>query len=172
MSRHYTASTRDRIGDLVTGLRADTTVGNAATYLTSVQTNFFTLYGRIMIMEMYIEVITALGANATTVQFKYVSATPVITVQNLSDASTDDLTSAAAGDRMNYVGGAVTGVPTVSATPGVGDEHCADPIILGLESGVGYITVTCAGADATQGTIQASIHYVPMSDGAYVIGTW
>ena len=172
MSRKYAASTRDRIGDLVTGLRADTSVGAAATYLTSSQNAIFTLYGRIMIMELYMEVITALGAQVGTVQFKYVSATPVITVQNLSAASTDDLTSAAVGDRLNYVGGAVNAVPTVSATPAIGDEHCADPIILGLEGGIGTIHTVVAVADMLSGTIQWSIHYVPMSDGAYVVGAW
>ena len=172
MSRKYAASTRDRIGDLVTGLRADTSVGNSATYLTSAQTEIFNIFGRIMIMEMYLEVITVMGAQASTVQFNYTSSTPTITVQDLSATSTDDLTSAAVGDRLNYVGGAVNAVPTVSATPAIGDEHCADPIIVGLESGIGTIGIVTAGADSLSGTIQFFIHYVPMSDGANVTGVF
>jgi len=168
MSRNYKASTRDRVSDLVTGMRVDTSVGAATTYITSAQKEIFNVYGRIMILEMYLEVITALGANASTVQFNATWSTPAYTVQDLSATSTDDLTSAAAGDRLNYVGGAVNAVPTVSATPAIGDEHCADPTIVGLESGIGTIGVVTAGADATQGTIQFSIHYIPMSDGAYV----
>ena len=168
MSRNYKASTRDRVGDLVTGMRVDTSVGAATTYVTSAQKEIFNVYGRILILEMYLEVITALGADASTVQFNATWSTPAYTVQNLSATSTDDLTSAAAGDRLNYVGGAVNAVPTVSATPAIGDEHCADPTIVGLESGIGTIGVVTAGADATQGTVQFSIHYVPMSDGAYV----
>ncbi len=87
-------------------------------------------------------------------------------------ASTDTLSDAAVGDRLNYVGGVVTGTPTVSVAPGIGDEHCPDPIILGLESGIGTIHVVTAGADVTSGTIQFSIHYIPMSDGAYVTGVF
>ena len=173
MSRHYAASTRDRIGDLVTGMRIDTSVGAATTYVTSAQKEIFNVYGRIMILEMYLEVITAFGANASTVQFNATfldtdGTTSLYTVQNLSATSTDDLTSAAAGDRLNYVGGAVNGVPTVSSTPAIGDEHCADPTIVGMENGIGTIGVVTAGADATDGTCQFSIHYIPMSDGAYV----
>jgi len=168
MSRNYKASTRDRVSDLVTGMRVDTSVGAATTYITSAQKEIFNVYGRIMILEMYLEVITALGVNASTVQFNATWSTPAYTVQDLSATSTDDLTSAAAGDRLNYVGGAVNAVPTVSATPAIGDEHCADPTIVGLESGIGTIGVVTAGADATQGTVQFSIHYIPMSDGAYV----
>ena len=168
MSRNYQATTRDRIGDLVTGMRIDTSVGAATTYITSAQVEIFNVYGRIMILEMYLEVVTALGANASTVQWNATWSTPVYTVQDLSATSTDDLTSAAAGDRLNYVGGAVNAVPTVSATPGVGDEHCADPTMVGFEGGVGTIGCVTAGADATQGTVQFTIHYIPMSDGAYV----
>jgi hypothetical protein len=149
-------------------MRVDTSVGAATTYVTSAQKEIFNVYGRILILEMYLEVITALGANASTVQFNATWSTPAYTVQSLSATSTDDLTSAAAGDRLNYVGGAVNAVPTVSATPAIGDEHCADPTIVGLESGTGTIGVVTAGADATQGTVQFSIHYIPMSDGAYV----
>jgi hypothetical protein len=172
MSRNYTASTRDRVGDFVTGMRIDTTVGAATTYITSAQVEIFNVFGRIMILEMYLEVVTALGANASTVQWNYTSSTPVITVQDLSATSTDVLTSAARGDRLNYVGGAVNAVPTVSATPGIGDEHCADPTMVGLESGIGTVGCVTAGADATAGTVQFSIHYIPMSDGAYVTGVF
>ena len=168
MSRNYKASTWDRVSDLVTGMRVDTSVGAGTTYVTSAQKEIFNVFGRILILEMYLEVITALGADASTVQFNATWSTPAYTVQALSATSTDVLTSAAAGDRLNYVGGAVNAVPTVSSTPGVGDEHCADPTIVGLESGIGTIGVVTAGADATQGTIQFSIHYIPMSDGAYV----
>jgi len=168
MSRNYKASTRDRVGDLVTGMRVDTSVGAATTYITSAQKEVFNVFGRIMIMEMYMEVITAFGANASTVQWNATFTTPVIGIEPLCATSTDDLTSAARGDRLNFVGGAITAVSTVSSTPGVGDEHCADPIMVGLESGIGTIGVVTAGADATAGTCQFSIHYVPMSDGAYV----
>ena len=168
MSRNYKASTRDRVSDLVTGMRVDTSVGAATTYCVKTQKEIFNVYGRIMILEMYGEVITAFGANATTLQFNYTSSTPVITVQDLCALSTDDLTSAAAGDRVQFPGGAVLTVATVSATPGVQDEHCADPHIIGLESGIGTIGILTAGTSATQGTIQFSIHYIPMSDGAYV----
>ena len=168
MSRNYKASTRDRVSDLVTGMRVDTSVGAGTTYVTSAQKEIFNVFGRILILEMYLEVITALGADASTVQFNATWSTPAYTFQDLSATSTDDLTSAAAGDRLNYVGGAVNAVPTVSATPAIGDEHCADPTIVGLESGIGTIGVVTAGADATQGTVQFSIHYIPMSDGAYV----
>jgi len=172
MSRKYKPSTREYVGDLVTGMREDTSVGNATTYITSSQVEIFNVYGRVMILEMYIEVITAISTTASTVLFNYTSSTPVITVQNLSATSTDTLSDAPRGDRLNYVGGSVLAVPTLSATPGVGDEACVDPTIVGLESGIGSIGVVTAGADATGGTVQFSIHYIPMSDGAYVEGAF
>jgi hypothetical protein len=172
MSRNYTASTRDRVGDLVTGMRIDTSVALASVKLTSAQTEIFNVFGRILILEMYLEVITTMSSTASTVQFMYTSTVPEITVQQFSNTSTDTLNAAAVGDRLNYVGGALNAVPTVSATPAIGDEHCADPIILGLEGGTGLIGILTAGADATgaTATIQFSIHYIPMSDGAYVTG--
>ena len=173
MSRHYPASTRDRIGDLVTGMRIDTTVGAATTYCVQTQQEIFNVYGRIYIMELYGEVISAFGADATTMQFNYTSSTPVITVQDLCGLSTDVLTSAPRGDRIQHPGGAVATLATGSATPGVGDEHCADPQIIGLKNGIGTVGILTAGANATgTGTIQFSIHYIPMSDGAYVTAVW
>jgi hypothetical protein len=168
MSRNYTASTRDRIGDLVTGMRIDTSVAAATATLVSVQQEVFNVYGRIMVLEMYLEVISALGADATTVLFNYTSATAGITAQAMCAASTDVLTSAARGFRMQLAGGAITNVATMSATEGVQDEHCTDPQIIGCENGTGTVGVVSAGANATDGTIQYTIHYIPMSDGAYV----
>ena len=168
MSRNYTASTRDRIGDLVTGLRVDTSVVSYTPYLAATQTEIFNVFGRIMIMELYMEVITELGANATTLQFNYTSTTPSILVEDLCALSTDVLTSSDVGDRMQHPGGAVLTVATLSATECIGDEHCAAPQIIGMESGIGTVGVLSAGTNNTQGTIQFSIHYVPMSDGAYV----
>ncbi len=167
MSRNYTASTRDRVGDLVTGMRIDTSVLAAATYFDTAQWEMFNVFGRIMILEMYCEVITTMGADACTLLFNYTSSTPVITVQPLSTISTDDFANSDVGDRMAYAGGAVATVATLSATECIGDKHCADPTIVGLESGIGTIGIDTVVA-ATSGTVQFSIHYIPMSDGAYV----
>ena len=168
MSRHYTASTRDRIGDLVTGMRVDTSVVTYTPYLEATQTEIFNVFGRIMIMELYLEVITTMGANATTLQFNYTSATPVIEVEDLCGLSTDTLNAADTGARMQHPGGVVTTAATLSATECIGDENCPNPQIIGMESGIGTVGVLTAGANNTGGTIQFSIHYVPMSDGAYV----
>ena len=168
MSRHYRPSTRDRIGDLVTGMRIDTSVVAGTTYLIQTQQEIFNVFGRIMIMELYCEVITTMGADATTLQFNYTSSTPGITVQDLSALSTDTFANSDVGDRMQHPGGAVATVVTLSATECIGDEHCAEPQIVGLESGIGTIGQLTAGANNTAGTVQFSIHYVPMSDGAYV----
>lgn len=167
MSRHYTASTRDRIGDLVTGMRVDTSVLAGGTYFDQADWNIFNVFGRIMIMEMYLEVVTLMGAEATTLFFTYTSSTPVIGVKPFSTVSLDTLANADVGARMNFVGGALTGVATLSATECIGDEHCADPIMVGMESGIGTIGIDTVVAGAT-GTVRFSIHYVPMSDGAYV----
>jgi len=52
MSRNYKASTRDRVSDLVTGMRVDTSVGAGTTYVTSAQKEIFNVFGRILILEM------------------------------------------------------------------------------------------------------------------------
>ena len=167
MSRNYSPSTRDRIGDLVTGMRIDTSTIAVATYFDEADQNIFNLFGRIMIMELYFEVVTTMGADACTLFFTYTSSTPVITVKPFSTVSVDDFANSDVGDRMNFVGGALTGVATLSATECIGDEHCADPIMVGMENGIGTIGIDTVVA-ATSGTGYFSIHYVPMSDGAYV----
>ena len=167
MSRHYTASTRDRIGDLVTGMRIDTSEIACDTYFDEGQHEIFNVFGRIMIMELYFEVTAVHAANACTLLFNYTSSDPVITVKPFTTVSVDDFTSSDVGDRMSFIGGILTGVPKLSATECIGDEYCTDPIMIGLESGTGTIGIDTVVA-ATQGNGIFSIHYVPMSDGAYV----
>jgi hypothetical protein len=99
--------------------------------------------------------------------FNWTSSDPVIGQKPFTTISTDDFANSDVGDRMTFVGGALTGVATLSATECISDEHCADPIMIGLESGTGTIGIDTVVA-AASGTGYFSIHYVPMSDGAYV----
>ena len=167
MSRHYTASTRDRIGDLVTGMRIDTSTIAVATYFDEAQWEIFNVFGRIMIMDMYFEVVTTMSADACTLLWNYTSSDPVITVQPFTTISVDTFANSDVGDRMTFIGGALTNVAKLSATECISDEPCTDPIMIGLESGTGTIGIDTVVA-ATSGTGYFSIHYVPMSDGAYV----
>lgn len=168
---NYAPSTRARIADLILGMHVETTAGVlvAANFTNPTQTELFNIYGRICLMQLFIELTAAADANATTVAINCTFTTPVIAL-NVMNAASGSIASIGAHGRITWQGGAVATVVTVTDSAGLTDvtpPHTWQ--FLGGESTVG--TIGMAAAAATQAaTIAATGHlfYVPMSKGAYV----
>ena len=167
---NYNPSTIARIGDLVNGIRVDTSAIAAATYFLTGDTNtaLFNVYGRVKIHELFGEVKTAaFSADACVLYYNFTSTSPAIAVAPISAASAS-LASLAIGERIAWIGGAVATATVITATPGITDV-ARIPQIVGVESGVGTIGMLTATASITgNATVKFSIFYTPMSDGAYV----
>lgn len=173
---NYSPSTRNRIADFINGLHVETTGGVlvAANFTTGgTQTELFNIYGRIGIMELFIELTSAADANATQVLFNCTFTTPVI-AQNPLCAKCASIANLGAYGRIVYPGGVVATAAIITDSAGLTDvEMAGKKAIVGGVSAAGVNTVGTIGmqaSDATQaGTIAATAHlyYVPMSTGAY-----
>jgi hypothetical protein len=174
MSRSYAPSTIDVIGDLTNGLHVQTSVfTNVVAFLQNAQIEMFNVYGRILLINLFIEAITVSGAGAAQIAFNYTGfgATRALNTKCASIAALPQ------GGRVVWVGGAVgaiAGVITVAATGGVSDVTCR-PIarhIIGAEGGVATIGTLTTDASSASGTSQANLFYVPLSDDAYVTAAY
>lgn len=168
MSRHYNQSTRDVVGDIMNGLRVDTTVLAASSYLLTgpTQTELFTVYGRIRIHSLFGEVTVVFANNACVLYYTFTSSSPVIAVGPLCAASAS-LAQLAVGERIMWVGGVVATAAVLTATPGISDVN-PTPQIVGTNGGTGTIGINTATATVATGNLKFSLFYTPMSDGAYV----
>lgn len=175
MSRNYNASTIDVMGDFHCGLRVETGVFAAATYINHTTNtgrwDLFNVYGRILLKHLFIEAITVFGAGASVLRFSFESTTPVIAVQDISGACAS-VSALPQGGRIVWVGGAVAtaAVITVAATGGVSDVIPSAGQYIGTKNGVGTIGIFTETATLASGTAQAVLCYAPLSDGAYVTG--
>ncbi len=138
MGRNYAPSTIDVIGDLANGLHAETTTYNTATYWKTdgasppigEQHELFNVYGRILVLQLYIEMVTASGGGAALLQFNATFSDPVATVEPISNPCATTATMLAGG-RIVWLGGVITSIPTVtvllggaiSPLDGVGPEN-------------------------------------------------
>lgn len=163
---NYAPSTIARIGDLMNGIRVDTSALAAATYMAGTQIELFNVYGRIRVHSLFGEVTVIISNTATALLFNFTSSDPVIAVQPMCAAS-GSCAQLAVGERIMWVGGAVATAAVLTATPAISDINPA-PQIVGTNGGTGTIGILTSVANATSGTVKFSIFYTPMSDGAYV----
>ncbi|OFV82499.1 MAG: hypothetical protein A2W26_10160 [Acidobacteria bacterium RBG_16_64_8] len=168
---NYSPSTRARIADLINGMRVDTGVLAAATYIEQTQHELFNVVGRVKIHNLFAEVTVVFSNNAALVKFNYTSATPAIGVADLCGVSLT-VAQLAVGERIFWVGGAVATAAVLTATPGISDILATAQIVGGVTTAgvnyVGTIGILSTTASLTTGSFRASIFYSPMSDGAYV----
>ena len=167
---NYNPSTLERIADIKGGIRVDTGVINATTLLDhnpSASVSLYAIHGRILLVQWYVEVISAISDNAATLQFVCTFTTPSI-AENAMGAKCASLAKAAQGLRVVHVGGAVATAAVITDSAGLSDVTCVTPHIVGGYGFVGTLGTLCADATATTGTLQSSLHYIPYSDGAYV----
>ena len=160
---------------MILGLHVQTTNGGlaAAEFTNPTQTELFTVYGRIGVKQLFIELTAAADANATTVAFNTTFTVPVIAL-NVMNAASASIASLGAYGRIAFVGGAVASAAIITDSAGLTDVEAAGKMhILGGISATGTNTtgtIGMAAAGATQAaTITATAHlfYVPMSVGAY-----
>jgi len=167
---NYNPSTIARIGDIVNGIRVDTSALAAATYMLTgpTQTEIFNVFGRIKIHELFGETAdAAFSAHACVLKYTFTSSSPVIVVADIQSVSAT-LSQLAVGERIAWIGGAVATAVVLTATPAITDV-ARIPQIVGVNAGVGTIGINTATASITgAATVTFSIFYTPMSDGAYV----
>ena len=173
---NYAPSTRERIADLVAGMRLETAIFDANTYFdngstTTGQYELFQVYGRILLMHLYIEITTVLGAGAAVISFTYTSSSPAIGVQEICDACAS-VAALPEGCRIVWPGGIIATLATitVATTGGVSDyTPPGNPHYIGTQGGTGTIGMLTATAQSASGAAQAFMNYVPMEVGAYVV---
>ena len=172
---NYSPSTIARIGDIVLGIRVDTSVVDVSdlVHLHQAQVEDFNVYGTILLKYLFMEVTVLLGTAATLFQYTYscplhTGGAITSTKLGLVSLSITDMTE---GQRVAWGGGAVAGSNhQLTGSAGVSDfaVGLTDPIIIGYRdavSTIGHLTTT---ADMLTGSVFHSCFYVPMSDGAYV----
>ena len=168
MTRNFSPSTIDVIGDITNGIGVATGVFANLTYFHQDQWELFHVYGRVLLKRLFIECITDNGAGATLIQFNYTFTTPAITVKPMCAVS-GSIAAVPRGARFVWVGGAVATACVITvATGGFSDVVNTNPAILGGEGFIGTVGMLTTTADAASGTSQAFAYYVPMSDGAYM----
>ncbi len=172
---NYSPSTIARIGDIVLGIRVDTSVVDVSdlVHLHQAQVEDFNVYGTILLKHLFMEITVLLGTAGTLFQYTYscllhtggaIASTKLGTVSGT-------ITDMTEGSRVVWGGGAVAGANhQLTGSAGVSDVAVGlgDPIIIGYRdavSTIGHLTTT---ADMLTGSVFHSLFYVPMSDGAYV----
>ena len=158
-------STREAIGQVAAGVRLQTSVFANVTYIAAGATDVFTVNGRIRIMSLDLEAVTAFSNTATLLKWQFNPSTPAIAAFDISGAA---LTCAliAVGRRVVFQGTALDTAQVIS------DNACAsleapNTMDIGCYGGVGTLAIVGAVA-ATSGTSIITLCYVPLSDGAYV----
>lgn len=169
---NYAPSTRERISDLIAGMRVQTGVFNCATYINHTtntgQFELFNVHGRILLMHLYIEAITVWGAGAAVISFTYTSSDPVVAVAEICDACAS-VATLAEGRRVVWPGGVVATLAVITASAGISDyTPPGNPHYIGTQGGTGTIGMLTATATLASGTAQAFMNYVPLEIGAYV----
>lgn len=172
MGRHYTASTIDVVGDLHNGLHVETSVFDCIAPwkgTVPVQTELFNVFGRILLLQLFIEMTVIQGGGATLIRFNATFATPAVGVQPISAVSAS-VAGLAVGSRVVWQGGDILSAPivTVVAVGGISDVFPVARQIIGTVGGIGTLGHVPSIADTASGSAQANCFYVPMSDDAYV----
>jgi hypothetical protein len=163
---NYNQSTIDRIGDITRGIHVKTgTIANTVA-LPSAAYDIFTVYGRIRIIGLDIEAVTAFDVDATLVKWRFTSTTPSVGVSDISAVSLS-IASIPIGARVMWRGTAVATAPDVSATQ-ASIAVVQDWMDVGLTGGIGKITATSSIAAQSSGTCRFNIYYLPISEGAFV----
>jgi len=165
---NYNPNTLNRIGSITTGVHVKTGVLNNSAYLTSGDPthSLFNVYGRIRILGLDVEAVTAFAADLTTVKFTFTSTTPSVGISDISALSLS-IASIPIGAKVKWLGTAVNTAPAVGATQAHIAAFSADTMDVGHTNGIGVISKTAAAAVQGSGTCRFNLYYLPISEGAY-----
>lgn len=165
---NYNQSTRERIGDINRGLVVATpTMENTTAMPGNADVDVFTVYGRIRILSLDVEAITAWSNTATTLKFTFDPSNPAISAVDLSAACTT-VAQLGIGRRVRLDGTALNTAAAIDANAAV-SLKASGYIEVGCYDGVGAIGITSAAAAQTSGTSKATLIYVPITPGAYAV---
>jgi len=166
---NYNISTIDRIGDITRGIHVKTGVLANTAYFDhnpDVDKPLFTVHGRIRIIGLNCEAVTAFAADASLLKWTFESTTPVIAAADISAVSLT-VASIPIGARIMWRGTAVATAPDVSATQ-ASIAVVTDYMDVGLTGGIGIINSHATIATQASGTCLFNLYYLPISEGAYV----
>ena len=170
MANNYSVSTIDRIGDITRGIHVKTgTILNTLAFdnAPALELDLFTVYGRIRIIGLNCEAVSAFAAEASLLQWRFKSTTPVIAYADISAVSLT-VQSIPIGARIMWRGTAVNTAPDVSATQ-ASIAVVQDWMDVGLTGGVGVIGSLCTTATQASGSCLMNLYYLPISEGAYAV---
>ena len=163
-------STIEAVSDLHRGLLCETANLEATDYwLILDSAAIFTVYGRILLLELYGE-ITEDMAGAAQPNFSHTATDTTITDICAVSASIAALN---AGNRVVWPGGTTAGVLVITGVEYDSPANAGVGFILGGVTAAGVnmtTTINADGsvADATNGNVRFTCVYAPMSAGAYV----
>ena len=168
---NYSPSTIARIGDIKNGLLVETTDMSSTLWGTA-QAELFTVYNRIILHALWIEITaTSLVGAGTLMNFTWTSTVPTVVLQNISGVSAD-IDSMDRGERIVWPG-VTLATAKVLSTEGVSLCPTSIPFIIGIAPSAtltSYGTIGCLPTVATlsAGTGKAGLLYTPIDPGAYV----
>lgn len=161
----------ERIGDIKNGILVETTDMSYALWGTA-QAELFTVYNRIILHALWIEVTaTSLVGAGTLMNFTFTSTEPVVALVDISAASAD-IDSMDRGERIVWPG-VTMATATVLSIEGLSYMPDTIPMIIGIApsattTSVGTIGCLPTVAVLTAGTGKAGLLYTPLDPGAYV----
>lgn len=165
-------STKEAISDLHRGLLCETANLEAADYWEIADTTtIFTVYGRILLLELYAE-ITEDITGAAQPNYAYASTTPAFGPTDICAVSAG-IGALVVGNRHVWPGGTVAGACTITGIAYDSPAATGVGFLLGgvTAAGVNFIGAIRADgsvADATDGNMRFTCVYAPMSLGAYI----
>ena len=168
---NYNLSTIDRIGDITRGIHVKTgTLLNTLIFdhNPALEVDLFTVYGRIRIIGLNCEAVTAFAADASLLQWRFKSTTPVIAYADISAVSLT-VASMVIGARIMWRGTAVNTAPDTNNTVQASIAVVQDWMDVGLTGGVGVIGSLCTTATQASGSCLMNLYYLPISEGAYAV---
>ena len=165
---NYNPSTIARIGDIYLGIRTDTSTVLGTTWAAADNTQYewFTVVGRVLLVQLFLEVIVA-AAGASTPKFNVTFTTPSIAAADISGAC-GSIDTFAAGRRISWAGTTVATAAATTQAAGISYQPNTIPFVIGGVGFVGTIGTLNAGAAQTSGSMKASAFWLPMYDGSYI----
>jgi hypothetical protein len=164
---NYSPSTVSRVADLNSkrGIVCRTgTVNNTAVFKTTA-VNIFHVTGRIRIVSLDVEAVTAFSATASVPRWQFLGVTPTVALTDIS-AGSATLSALAVGKRVTMAGTALNTAQVIDAVAGITVKP-ANLMDIGWDGGELYLAVD-ADVAQTSGTCVFTLCYLPLSDGAGV----
>jgi hypothetical protein len=162
----YQPSTIDAIGKVTTGVVLQTPVFSNATWIADGATSIFTVNGRIRILSLDLEAVTAFSDTATLLKWQFDLSSPAVATFDITGAALTCATIAQ-GRRVSFQGTALNTDQVISANPGCSLET-PNTLDIGCLNSVGTLDIV-GDVAATSGTSIITLCYVPITDGAHVV---